>query len=316
MVRLAGAFDAPVRAERTEKGMGTMETSKPTNTAIASELEAIADLLDITGTNAFRVRAYRQGAQQVMQAGEPLADLVMKGGQEHLTDLPGIGHGLAGVIAEYVKTGRTGLHQELLSEISPEDAFRRLPGIGDGLARRMVETLGIATLAELERASYDGRLARVKGFGKRRVEMIRATLAGMLGGSALKRAGTVAGADTSRAQRPKVDLLLDIDREYRRKAAEGRLRTIAPRRFNPEGKPWLPVMGVRKEGWDFTVLYSNTPRAHELGKIHDWVVIYYDQEGREGRATVVTARLGRLGEQRVVRGRERESLEYYLSRVA
>lgn len=316
MVKRTRVLDVPVRVERAEGRMRIMEAGTPTNAQIASELEAIADLLDLTETNTFRVRAYRQGAQQVKQAGEPLADLVMRGAMERLTDLPGIGRGLAGVIAEYVMTGRTGLHQELLSEVSPEDAFRRIPGIGGGLARRAAETLGISTLEELERAAHDGRLARVEGFGKRRVEMVRAALAGMLGGSALKRSRTVASEAPSVAQRPPVDLLLEVDREYRRKAEEGRLRTIAPRRFNPEGKPWLPVMRMFKEGWNFTALYSNTPRAHELGKTRDWVVIYYDRDGDEGRATVVTARLGKLGEQRVVRGRERESLEYYISRVA
>lgn len=203
MVKRTRVLDVPVRVERAEGRMRIMEAGTPTNAQIASELEAIADLLDLTETNTFRVRAYRQGAQQVKQAGEPLADLVMRGAMERLTDLPGIGRGLAGVIAEYVMTGRTGLHQELLSEVSPEDAFRRIPGIGGGLARRAAETLGISTLEELERAAHDGRLARVEGFGKRRVEMVRAALAGMLGGSALKRSRTVASEAPSVAQRPR-----------------------------------------------------------------------------------------------------------------
>jgi hypothetical protein len=39
---------------------------------------------------------------------------------------------------------------------------------------------------------------------------------------------------------PSVGELLDVDREYRDKAAVGQLPRIAPRRFNPSGESWLP----------------------------------------------------------------------------
>jgi hypothetical protein len=106
-----------------------------------------------------------------------------------------------------------------------------------------------------------------------------------------------------------VELLLDVDREYRDKASAGKLTLITPRRFNPERKAWLPVLHARRGEWHFTALYSNTARAHELKRTHDWVVIYYyDGEHREGQCTVVTAgRVANAGE-RVVRGREAECL--------
>jgi putative hydrolase len=106
---------------------------------------------------------------------------------------------------------------------------------------------------------------------------------------------------------PAVDLLLDIDAEYRDKAAAGELPKIAPRRFNPEGKAWLPILHAEKGGWHFTALFSNTARAHELGRTGDWVVIYfYDDEHREAQCTVVTETHGPMEGQRVVRGREAE----------
>lgn len=291
-----------------------MQKHKPTNAEIAAELEAVADLLDVRQDNAFRIRAYRQGARQVKNAEIPLAELVLEGREERLKDVPDIGEGLAGVISEYVRSGRTRIHQELLGEISPEDVFKQLPGIGDDLARRVVESLGIKTLEGLERAAHDGRLEQVEGFGERRVEMVRTMLAGMLSRSAGRRVRESAPGGKESPQRPPVRLLLEIDREYREKAAAGELRTIAPKRFNPEGEPWLPVMSARREGWGFTVLYSNTPRAHQLHKLRDWVVIYYDQDGSEDQVTVVTDTVGGLGKRRVVRGRERESLGYYSSR--
>ena len=111
---------------------------------------------------------------------------------------------------------------------------------------------------------------------------------------------------------PDVGLLLDIDREYREKAHAGELRRIAPRRMNPEGKAWLPVLHTRFGPWHFTALFSNTERAHELRRTFDWVVIYYvDRGGEEGQATVVTERHGALTGERVVRGREPECARFY-----
>ena len=111
---------------------------------------------------------------------------------------------------------------------------------------------------------------------------------------------------------PSVDILLDVDREYREKAQAGSLPKIAPRRMNPEGKAWLPVLHTRFGPWHFTALFSNTERAHELHRIYDWVVIFYsDPDGGEGQATVVTERRGALTGRRVVRGREPECACHY-----
>jgi DNA polymerase (family 10) len=112
-------------------------------------------------------------------------------------------------------------------------------------------------------------------------------------------------------QLPSVGLLLAIDAEYRKKAAADRLKKIAPKKFNPEGKAWLPIMSTEREGWKFTVLFSNTQRAHELDKTNDWVVVYYDNGSGERKCTVVTEFKGSLRGKRVIRGREKECSEYF-----
>ena len=133
--------------------------------------------------------------------------------------------------------------------------------------------------------------------GARRVEMIRSALAGMLGRRL--RAAPVT--------EPPVAVLLDVDEEYRRKAQAGRLARIAPHRFNPSGRRWLPVLHTERGGWHFTVLFSNTARAHGLGRTRDWVVVYFHPDAHaEGQRTVVTETWGRLAGRRVVRGRESE----------
>ncbi len=69
----------------------------------------------------------------------------------------------------------------------------------------------------------------------------------------------------------------------------------------------MPILHAEREGWHFTALFSNTARAHDLGRTHDWVVIYfYDDDHREDQCTVVTEAHGPMTGERVVRGREAE----------
>jgi DNA polymerase (family 10) len=71
-------------------------------------------------------------------------------------------------------------------------------------------------------------------------------------------------------------------------------------------------MHATRGGWHFTVLYSNTARAHQLGKTGDWVVIYYyDDDHEERQCTVVTETTGRMKGRRVIRGRESECATHY-----
>jgi DNA uptake protein ComE-like DNA-binding protein len=283
---------------------------KPSNKEIAHVLDTIADLLEAQDANPHRVRAYRTGAQSVEDADEQVANLVHEGKQEDLRELPGIGKGLAGVIREYVETGRSGLLERLQGEMSPGELFAQVPGIGPTLGKRIAQTLDVQSLEELERAAHDGRLQQVEGFGEERVRNVRVALAGMLSRAAQRRAAT-GRSDEPDQDQPDVGTLLEVDAEYRRRAEAGELKKIAPKRFNPDNEAWLPIMHTEEDGWSFTALYSNTARAHDLDKTHDWVVIYFDQDGEEGQATVVTKHGGSLDGKRIVRGRETESKGYY-----
>jgi len=106
--------------------------------------------------------------------------------------------------------------------------------------------------------------------------------------------------------------LLDVDRQYREEASSGALPRIAPRRFNPGREAWLSILHTRRGERDYTALYSNTARAHELGRTHDWVVLYFDgTSAGERQCTVITAERAPLRGRRIVRGREAECLAYY-----
>jgi len=274
------------------------------NQFVADRLREAADLLEQQVANPFRVNAYRKAADRVAGLERPLSRLLDEGGLEGLMALPGIGEALASAIAQMVRTGRWPQLERLRGSVSPEELFRSIPGVGVALARRLHESLDVDTLEELEIAAHDGRLELIPGVGPRRAAMLRAALATMLGRRRLPA--------RSKETLPPVSLLLDIDREYREQADAGKLKKIAPRRFNPSGEAWLPVLHIERDGWSFTALYSNTARAHELHRTLDWVVLYFSRDDRaEDQCTVVTEGSGAQRGRRVVRGREAECETFY-----
>lgn len=287
-----------------------MGSRYPTNQDIADVLDRVAALLEVQDANPYRTAAYRKAARLVSDSEESIADLALSEDGK-LEDLPVIGKSIAGAIREFVHTGRLSLLERLEGQVSPEDLFCTVPGIGEELARRIHGRLQIDTLEELELAAHDGRLEEVPGVGDRRARAIRDSVGAILSRSSRRRVRRLRHLEDKPAAEPAVSLILDVDREYRQKAEAGQLRTIAPRRFNPDGKAWLPILHTEREGWSFTALYSNTARAHELGKTRDWVVIYYEKDGHENQHTVVTESHGNLKGERVVRGREKECADYY-----
>lgn len=283
------------------------------NEAVAAALDDMARLLQRQSDNPFRIAAYRRAASQVRRLRRPLYELYQASGIEALRDLPGVGASLARSIAQWLDTGRLELLDRLRERSHGEKLLATLPGVGAGLAQRIRTTLSVATLEELEAAAYDGRLRRVPGLGTKRLRAIRESLSARLQRMPDKhpRAAPAVAADE-----PPVSELLELDREYIRLAEQRRLPRVAPHRFNPTGAAWLPVWHAERGGQRYTVLYSNTARAHEAAATHDWVVIYRDDPAGAGQWTVITAELGPLRGRRIVRGREAECREYYRDKTA
>lgn len=283
----------------------------PTNFQISKMLGEIADLLQQQNADNFRILAYQKAAQLIQKTNDDLSAIAIKGNAKALEALPGIGESIARLIIEYVKTGRSKLLLKLQGAVNAEDLFEELPGIGEELAERIVKELDIHSLEELELAAHDGRLDNIEGFGEQRVEAIQLMLAGMLSNNPQRKMAKSIGKENVKIEQPAIELLLNIDQDYRKKAAMGTLKRIAPRRFNPDGVAWLPIMHMEKEGWSFTALFSNTLRAHELEKTSDWVILYYEKEKANGQSTIVTETSGPLKGERVARGREIECQAFY-----
>jgi len=278
------------------------------NAQCADRLREAADLLHSQGANPFRVSAYRKAAAMMVDLPEDLQALIDREGLPGLEALPHVGRGIAAALLEMSRTGRWTQLERLRGSADPVQLLTVVPGLGHRLAERIHEELHIDTLEALELAAHDGRLESVPGVGPRRAASIRASLQAMLSRSRPHRAVAATGT----IEEPPVAMLLDVDREYRQRAADGDLPTIAPRRFNPSGEAWLPVLHTTRDPWHFTALFSNTAQAHQLGRTRDWVVLYfYDDEHAEGQHTVVTETHGPLVGQRVVRGREAECRTHY-----
>lgn len=284
---------------------------QPLNHEIALQLRDIATLLREQHANPFRVNAYLHAAETLDKLDEDVGELLKAKGVKGLVDLPTIGEGIARSIYEYLATGRMSRLESLHGAADPIALFRSIPTIGPHLAERIYDDLHIDSLEALENAVRDGRLARVEGLGDKRLQAIEAWLQQHLDSQQRRppRSSATAG--------PPVGLLLEVDRDYRQKADAGMLPKIAPRRFNPANRAWLPILHTTRAGWHFTALYSNTARAHDLKRVFDWVVIYcYDDDHRESQHTVVTEIRGPLAGKRVVRGREAECRQYYAEATA
>jgi putative hydrolase len=269
------------------------------NAGAAEIFRECGRLLEQQGGNPFQVKAYLRAAGVLESLSVDATDILRQEGRDGLMRLPGIGRGLAAAIDEIGRTGRLARLDRLRGDADPEALLQTVPGIGPALARLLHEALDVDSLEALEVAAYDGSLDSVPGVGRRRLFAIRSALAAIL--------GPVRSNRRHATSSPSIELLLEVDREYRKLAKSGKLPKIAPRRFNPEKRAWLPVLHTERDGWHFTVLFSNTAQANKLGRTDDWVVAYfYNDDHEEGQHTIVTETHGALKGKRVVRGREAE----------
>jgi DNA polymerase (family X) len=146
------------------------------NPDIARVFDQIADLLEIQDANPFRVRAYRNAARTIRDYPEPLAELVQTGAKQ-LTDIPGIGEDLAEKIGDFVTTGEIPLRKQLAAKL-PAGLLDllRIPGLGPKRVKLLYKKLKVKTAADLAKVLDQGKIQKLKGFGPKMEEKIRAGL--------------------------------------------------------------------------------------------------------------------------------------------
>ncbi len=136
------------------------------NAAVAVRLTRLADLLEIEGANAFRVRAYRAAAETIEAHPEALADVLARGGD--LTELKGVGKDLAAAVAALFEGGDIPALLEVAERV-PAGLLDvvRVPGVGPKRAATLWRELGVTSLDDLDRAARAGRVAALAGFGEK-----------------------------------------------------------------------------------------------------------------------------------------------------
>ncbi|MEU9076044.1 DNA polymerase/3'-5' exonuclease PolX [Kitasatospora sp. NPDC048538] len=139
------------------------------NDQVRELLQEYADLINITGGDAFRARAYEKAARAVGGHPEDLAGLDAKG----LQRIPGVGRSTAEKVAEYLSTGSITALDELRAEIPPGvREMMAVPGVGPKRALALHRDLGLASVDDLAEAVRADRLSDVAGFGERSGEKI------------------------------------------------------------------------------------------------------------------------------------------------
>jgi DNA polymerase (family 10) len=134
------------------------------NADIADIFNHLADLLEIEGSNVFRVRAYRNAARTVAELPHPISEMVTT--EQPLTGLPGIGKELAAKIVEIVQTGALSKLTELEKKTPPDlPRLLKIANLGPKRVKALRQALGISSLDELKKAALAGEIRHVVGFG-------------------------------------------------------------------------------------------------------------------------------------------------------
>ena len=131
--------------------------------AVRAVLEQIAASLALKGDNAFRIRAFENAASAIATYPGDLAEALQSGA---LAELDGVGKATLEIVRELLSRGRSTVLDELRNEVpSGLVEMLKIPGLGVQKVRQIHEQLHITTLAELEVAARDGRLAEMPRFG-------------------------------------------------------------------------------------------------------------------------------------------------------
>ena len=150
--------------------MHTQSSPAFTNHDVAEHLRLIATLKEIKGEGRFHWLAFRNAADLIDNLPEDINDIAAAG---TLTDLPGVGQGIAEVIEQFLASGDSDLAGKLRAEVPITLVeLTEIPGLGAKKVARLWQELGITTLAELKEAAQARRIRALKGFGPKTEENI------------------------------------------------------------------------------------------------------------------------------------------------
>ena len=137
---------------------------------VAEILDEMGTLLEIKGANPFRCRAFHNASVNIASLTEDLRELAST---DRLTEIPGIGKGIAQIIRELVESSKSKEYEDLKQSLPPGlPELVKVPGLGPKRVKLLFEKLNIDSLTALEQAAMTHQLAEVPGFGKKSEENI------------------------------------------------------------------------------------------------------------------------------------------------
>jgi DNA polymerase (family 10) len=217
------------------------------NLEIARLLEETADLMEIGGEDAFRIRSYRNAARVIESAAEPVASIV-KDPARDVTSLAGIGKGIAGALHEIVERGSFARRDEILERYPPTALeMLKISGLGVKTVRALWEHFRVSTMDDLERLCLDGRLQELPRMSAKQVEKI-------LEGIARYR------RDAGLYLRGLAQTVADELGPQLASTAAGELR---------RGQETISELLLVSARPDAAALFSQYPRAHDVTQVND-----------------------------------------------
>jgi len=154
-----------------------LEGSFLENKEIARVLWETADLMEIAGEDSFRIRSYRNGATAIEGYPERVAD-ILRDPERKVTDIPGIGKGLAVVMGEIVDHGSCERRDLLLQKFPPTALeFLKIQGLGPKSIALIFEHYRISTIDELERLCQEQKLRVLPRMGAKLEEKVLRSIA-------------------------------------------------------------------------------------------------------------------------------------------
>jgi DNA polymerase (family 10) len=135
------------------------------NKDIARLLHETADLMEVAGEDGFRIRSYRNAAAAIASYPERVADIVCSP-ERKVTDIPGIGKGLAAVLAEICQRGSFDRRDEMLAKYPASSLeLLKIQGLGPKSIALLYEHYGIKTVDDLERICREHKLRELPRMG-------------------------------------------------------------------------------------------------------------------------------------------------------
>lgn len=132
------------------------------NAAIADYLRRYAAVLSVEGADRFKLKAYRRAAETIEGLSEPVAALVSRGSD--LTEFPGVGKAISGILLEIVKTGQLERLNQTTAKLPPEQVeLITRPALDPKRVTRIYKKLGIHSLRELRHELETGRIRELFG---------------------------------------------------------------------------------------------------------------------------------------------------------